>query len=51
MFEHGARVVGSEAARLGVEVEEDCIGFPAAEGADGSLIDARYEKGSGTPRS
>ena len=46
MVEHGARVVGSEAARLGEEVEKDSIGFPAAEGTDSSLVDTRNEKGS-----
>ena len=46
MVEHGMRVVGSEAARLGAEVEEEAIRFPAAESADGSLVNAGYEKGS-----
>ena len=51
MFEHGTRVVGSEVAGLGAEVEEDGIRFPAAKGMDGSLVDAGDEKGGGTPGS
>ena len=50
MLEHGARVVGSEVARLGSEVEEDGIGFPVTKGADGSLVDAGNEEGSSSTR-
>ena len=47
MVEHGTRVVGCEAARLGVEVEKDGIRFPVTEGTDGSLVDTGNEKGHG----
>ena len=51
VVEHGTRVVGSEAARLGAEVEKDSIRFPATEGTDGSLVDTGNEKGSSATRS
>ena len=46
MVEHGVRIACSEAAWfLGVEVEEDSIGFPVTEGTDGSLVNTRNEEG------
>ena len=51
MGKHGTRVVGSEAAGLGVEInKEDGIGLPVAEGADGSLVNTRDEEGSSSTR-
>ena len=50
VVEHGMRVVGGEAARLGVEVKKDGIGLPAAEGTDGGLVDTRDEKGGSSTR-
>ena len=41
-------VVGSEAAGLGPEIEEDNIGFPEAKGTDCSLVDTRDKESSGT---
>ena len=49
-MEHGMRVVGGEAARLGVEVKKDSIGLPAAEGTDGGLVNAQDEKGGSSTR-
>ena len=49
MFEHGAGVGRGEAAQLGAEIKEDRVRFPMTQGMDGSLVDARDEKGGGTP--
>ena len=49
MVEHVSGVVCCESAGLSAKVQEDGIGFPAAQGADGGLIDAGYEKGGGSP--
>ena len=49
MFEHGSGIGRGEAAGLGVEIEEDGVRLPMAQGMDGSLVDARDEEGGGAP--
>ena len=41
-------VVCCESAGLSAKVQEDGIGFPVAQGADGGLIDAGYEESGGS---
>ena len=50
MVEHGAGVVGSEAAGLGPKKEEDSIRFPVAKGRDCSLVNTRNKESGGTTR-
>jgi hypothetical protein len=47
MVEHMAGIVGCEGAGLGPKIQENGIGFPAAEGADSSLVDAGDEESGG----
>ena len=49
MFKHGAGIGRDEAAWLGAKIEEDGVRLPAAQGTDGSLVDAGDEEGSGAP--
>jgi hypothetical protein len=49
VVEHVTSVVGSEGAGLGPEVQEDGIGFPAAQGSDGRLVHPRDEESGGPP--
>ena len=51
MFKHGAGIGRGEAASwLGAKIEEDGVGLPAAQGMDGSLVNAGDEEGSGAPK-
>ena len=50
MFKHGMGIGGSKTAWLGVEIEEDGVGLPMAQGMDGGLVNARDEEGGGAPR-
>ena len=50
MLKHGTGVRGGESTGLGAEIKEDQVRLPAAEGADGSLVDAGDKEGGGTPR-
>jgi hypothetical protein len=49
MGEHGASIVGGEAAWLSTEVKEDSIRFPAAKGANSHFVYARDKEGGGAP--
>ena len=49
MLKHGAGVGRGKMAWLGPEIKEDGVRLPAAEGANGSLVDARDEEGGGAP--
>ena len=49
MVEHVASVVGSEVAGLCPEVQENGIGFPAAQGSDGRFVHPRDEESCGSP--
>jgi hypothetical protein len=49
VVEHVSSVVGSEVARLCPEVQEDGIGFPAAEGSYSSFVHSRDEESGGSP--
>ena len=49
MLKHGVGVGRSEATRFGVEVKEDGVRLPVAEGADGSLVNTGDEEGGGAP--
>ena len=51
MLEHVAGVAGSEGARLGVEVQEDGIRLPAAQGSDGGFVNTGDEERCCTPGS
>ena len=46
--EHFVGVASGEAAGLGVEIKEDGIRFPPAQGPDSSLVNAGDEQGGGT---
>ena len=43
MGEHVLGIASGETAGLGLEVEEDGIQFPPAQGSDGCLVDTRDE--------
>ena len=50
MLKHGMGIGRAKVAWLGLEIKEDGVRLPAAEGANGSLVDARDEEGGGAPR-
>ena len=49
MLKHGAGIGRGKAAQLGLEIKEDGVGLPVAEGANGSLVNTGDEEGGGTP--
>ena len=50
MGKHVLGVASGKATGLGVEVKENGIQFPAAQGTDGHLVNTRDEQGGCAPR-
>ena len=50
ILKHGMGIGRGEAAQLGPEIKEDGVRLPAAEGVNGSLVNAGDEEGGGAPR-
>jgi hypothetical protein len=49
VVEHVSSIVGGEVAGLCSEIQENGIGFPAAEGSDSGFVHPRDEESGGAP--